>query len=314
MAAKDIVYPQGHVPGMANFAALTAHIIGGNSNDPFDFDEGVDESKNLGVYVNVEQPDKQFLKNRGVWESDQTYLYKDSEQKEAGCEDDLSKVSSPQSLALACAPFGVADSGGGGSGKGGKDKGRNLRGEETCSFDQMNSLIDMEVMIAQAAIEAFTSSLDDLVSKGHNFYFVDYSDETCTTSRSDKRRTYYQWDLDSAFLNVDGYIYGSRGNGKNKISQSIYQRVIFNEQAFLNMFNANMAILLDDSDGSIVNQAIQFLADMEPIIMPLLQADPSRCEDMLDAFLKMPVWLQERQGAVEGQICNDSASSATSCA
>ena len=53
MAAKDIVYPQGHVPGMANYASLTAHIIGGNSNGPFDFDGGVDESKSLGVFMSM---------------------------------------------------------------------------------------------------------------------------------------------------------------------------------------------------------------------------------------------------------------------
>lgn len=64
------------------------------------------------MYVNVEQPDNRFLKNRLAWEKDRAYLYKQAkvdvtERKEVGCEDDRRKINSPtyQSLAF---PSGVA--------------------------------------------------------------------------------------------------------------------------------------------------------------------------------------------------------------
>lgn len=51
-----------HQPGMANFAQLFFHTVSGGQG-AFEF-EGSESVSNEGVYVNVEQPDKQYMKNR----------------------------------------------------------------------------------------------------------------------------------------------------------------------------------------------------------------------------------------------------------
>ena len=143
MLAKDTLYPQGHQPGMANFATLTAHIVNNNQGS-FDF-SGDSVEEFVGLYVNVEQPDKSFLKNRLLWESDQTYLYKAGDlnssvdRKEVGCEDDATKIDSPTYKDLDCVPF------------------RTGSDVEDCMFDELLEKIDMEVMLSMGAIEAFMS-------------------------------------------------------------------------------------------------------------------------------------------------------------
>ncbi|MFX0095304.1 MAG: hypothetical protein ACFFBD_26455 [Candidatus Hodarchaeota archaeon] len=53
-------------PGRAAWVTLTLHL---------ESDGSITEIP-LGVYVNVEQVDKQFLKNRGMWTKDETWLLK----------------------------------------------------------------------------------------------------------------------------------------------------------------------------------------------------------------------------------------------
>lgn len=314
--AKDVgLYPLGHQPGMANYATLTAHIVSQGSQDRFAF-EGTPVTQNLGVYVNVEQPDKTFLKNRGVWLPDQTYLYKHDglnapERKEVGCEDDETKIDSPTYNALECIPFRV---------------GNKL---DDCTFDQMNDMVDMEQMLSQAAIEAFISSPDDMFTKGKNFYSVDKSDEMCTNVNA--RRTFYQWDLDTAFHSLDANVYkmvsGSGGGKPGKLknnnrrlgkpgagSQTPYQKVIFGNEQFLDTFNAKLEFLLDDSEDSIVDRAIKYLEYMKPILLPLLELEPNNIRAAIQSLDNLPQWLVQRQGIVGMQICEDYTTSGTSCA
>ena len=144
----------------------------------------------MGVYVNVEQPDKQYLKNRGLWEGGgDTWLYKmsdiDSPEAKEAPEDDFGNViDSPASASLCYAPF--------------KDKG-------SCSTpadfkDQLNNQTNMEGMLTFGAVSAFHYSPDDLFSKGKNFYYLDYSSDLSDLGYI---REYMQWDLDSAFGSLD---------------------------------------------------------------------------------------------------------------
>ena len=61
------IYPVGHTPGLASWVTLTAHVVPrefeGMDQGEFEF-EGVVSVEPQGVYVNLEQPDKQYLKNR----------------------------------------------------------------------------------------------------------------------------------------------------------------------------------------------------------------------------------------------------------
>jgi hypothetical protein len=320
MLAENVIYPVGHKPGMANYAGLTAHLVSGGV-DRFDFSGSVDEPKYLGLYVNVEQPDKQFLKNRGKWVSDQTYLYKagdlnGAERKEVGCEDDVTKIDSPTYHTLDCKPFS--------NGKQAKD----------CTYEELHNSIDMDVMLSQGAIETFISSPDDLFSKGKNYYFVDYSDETCTAEASTMKRAYYQWDLDSVFHKVTQDIYtmtaggggggkggpkrhlqkgSGGGGGKTSTQQTPYQKIIFGYEPFLTIFNAKLGLLLDTAEDSIINKAIDYLDLMKPALVPYLEADVNS-GPALGSLDNLPAWLAKRQEIVAEQICSDYASSATSCA
>ena len=288
-ASTNVVYPEGHMPGLANFATLTAHLISNGTGQEFDFTGDV-ATRYLGVYVNVEQPDKQFLKNRLAWEKDQTYMYKqteadEAEREEVGCDDDPTKIDSPTYLSLDCVPFS------------------SRKGATDCTFDQMNSTIDMDVMLTQAAISVFISSSDDMLTKGNNFFFVDYSDETCLVGREDKLRSYYQWDLDTAFVDIYSGLYVQYGE-EDRRNQTEYQRVIFSQQAFLDMYSKKMLSLLDDSEDSVFDRAITYLTDMQQILTPYLEADPNS-RGAAVSFELLKTWLKDRQVYLREQICRD---------
>jgi hypothetical protein len=133
----------------------------------------------IGVYVNAEQRNKQFLRNRfgtttGVW------LYEI---------DDINgwalEAGDPHSRAfnaLCFPPFQAA-------GKKG--------GSTSCAQPSdaqlevlLNQYIDMRAMLVEGAIDAFTNNSDALFTHGKNFKFVDFADPAL-------RRLYYPWDLDT---------------------------------------------------------------------------------------------------------------------
>ena len=77
----------------------------------------------IGVYVNVEQPDKTFLKNRGLYTTNETWLYKASNVG-ANYELKVGNPDSPTTTDLCYSPFGAEGGGGKGKGKGkGKKRG-----------------------------------------------------------------------------------------------------------------------------------------------------------------------------------------------
>jgi hypothetical protein len=238
-----------------------------------------------GVYVNVEQPDKTFLKNRGLYTTNETWLYKAGD---VGTDYEL-KVGDPDSpatAALCYAPFGAEGSDGGGNGKGngngnGKDKGGNDSGGSSgCTVPdgdnamaaELNDLIDMEAMLTLGAVSAFHMGPDDLFSKGKNFYFIDFGGD---------KRLYTQWDLDTVFTsdNPDGSIYGSakkgrKRSGSTELSQTAYQEVILNNAVFRQQYDRIMAGLL--SGPLQVDAQIAFLYELERLLTPALEADPNR--------------------------------------
>lgn len=140
-----------------------------------------------GVYVNVEQPDKQFLKNRQMWQLDgDTWLYKmsdiDSPVMKEGVEDAFGvEIDSPLAQEFCFAPF---------------------KKKRACADpDNFKTLlednINMEGMLTFGAVAAFHGSHDDLFTKGKNFYYVDQGDGLSY------KREYLQWDLDQAFFSFD---------------------------------------------------------------------------------------------------------------
>ena len=233
-----------------------------------------------GVYINVEQPDKTFLKNRGLYTEDETWLYK-AGSVGANYELKVGEPDSQTSTALCYVPFGVEGStdGGGkgkgnGKGKGGNDGGGSTTGctapdSDSAMATELNKLIDMEAMLTLGAVSAFHMGPDDMFSKGKNFYFIDFLD-------GDKR-LYTQWDLDTVFTtkSPDGSIYGTakRKRGSTELSQTAYQETILNNPTFRKQYDQIMADLLN---GPLqIDAQLAFLNDLEVLLASALEEDPN---------------------------------------
>lgn len=210
-----------------------------------------------GVYVNVEQPDKQFLKNRGLWEVDgDTWLTKMSDQyspePKDGPEDDFG-IPSPTSEELCFAPF--LDSG---------------RCATPADFKaQVESRINMQGMLTFGAVTAFHYSPDDLFAKGKNFYYVDQGNGL------NIKREYFQWDLDSAFGSKDPNRDMYR-TGRGKHNQ--YEKALVDGESdpFRSEYNDIIEILING--GSPVFDADQLALDMQAfkdMLSEALAADPN---------------------------------------
>ena len=314
--AVPAIYPVGHLPGLANWATLTAHVVcvpldpdvPGScvDQDPFAFD-GTPTVEPQGVYVNVEQPDKQFLKNRGIWVSGETWLYKQDaptlppEVKEApeliDCSTDPDGYCiSPAQDELQCAPFLPQ-----------LDKGR--EGKLTsCGPDQVDTWVDMPILLATGAVNAFSSNPDELLNHEKNFLFVDYSDQTL-----DGKRLHFPWDLDAAFSNGtnQGNVYGEvrKRRGTEELQQTLYQSLLLEDYGdgleWCATYNGYLTAMTGDD---FVEAATSYLDLMEEELTPLVEADPnSKIGDAEAHFRALRTWLTDRAANVGDQIsgtCN----------
>lgn len=102
-------------------------------------------------------------------------------------------------------------------------------------------LINMQGMLTQGAVDAYTDNPDALLSHGKNFQFVDFIDPNNTGK--DTRRLYFPWDLDAVFHSTTGNIYAS-GSGR-KLAPSPYQEVILGNPVFRAQYNQIMTDLLN---------------------------------------------------------------------
>jgi hypothetical protein len=178
-----------------------------------------------GVYVNVEQRDTQFLRNRGIRQSGLTWLYEiddiDSWALESG------DPHSPTFATLCYQPFAPAP------------KGKNTAAacpvpDDATLESALDGLIKMDAMLAQGAVDAFSDNPDALFSHGKNFFFADFA-------HSGLKRRYYPWDLDAVFRSTTGGIYGQVS--KNRVTQSPYERTLLNRPGFRARYNAILAAL-----------------------------------------------------------------------
>lgn len=266
----------------------------------------------VGVYLNVEQRDKTFLRNRGLYSKGETWLYKAGDK---GSNYSL-KVGNPDSPTLAnvlCySPFGAASSDGGGGGGGGKGKKGGGSTSTTCEAPQtdagvtaqLDQHIDMRAMLTQAAVEAFTLGPDAMMSKGKNFYFVDFLEGA---TFPDARRRYIPWDLDTVFTtqSAEGSIYGQeRKKGKNtEFSQSGYQELILNNPDFRSRYNCIMDGLLNGPMNTVAIDG--FLATLEPVLTEAgLESDPNNNIDgsLKGHFQSLRQWATDRAANIKGQL------------
>ena len=276
MAVGAALYPAGHDPGLAAWANVSVN------------------GAHLGLFTSVEQRNKQFMRNRDLWTSGTTWLY---EADDAGLPvvdegpaplPDGSQPHSPQFEQLCFVPFRPVSS--------------------ACASPTDNQLatvlrstIDMNAMLAEAAVDAFTANNDAMMSKGKNYHMVD---------RVGERRRYYPWDLDSVFgkngstsTNIYALSYSVVRN-KRTVTQSPYQQVILNHPEFRVQYNQVMLALLD---GPLAPSAISgFLDRVESAVTPSLEADP-----YVDAVIGTSVaghfdslrqWVADRAVTVRAQV------------
>jgi hypothetical protein len=260
--------------------------------------------KALGVYVNVEQPDKQFLKNRGVWTDGLTWLYKQDdiglpEQKEVGC-DEANPIDSPTYTELVCSPFL-------------QSSGRGKNKIEDCAPELIEELVNVGVMMSQGAVDTFSSNADGIFTHEKNFFWVDKSApaELSCGQEPDSvfKRVFYPWDLDAAIGTSDRNVYGSprKRRGSVDLRQTEMQRVMLGDTTspglYRGLYNEALFAL---SGPDFIKNAQQYLTDMQDVMTPLLEADPnSKIADAASHFDGLRGWLDARAANVAEQVCDD---------
>ncbi len=235
----------------------------------------------LGVYVNAEQRNKQFLRNR-FENSNDKWLYEVDDIGQWALE--AGDPHSPTFAALCFSPFQSTSKRGGG----------------TCSQPSdeqletlLNQYIDMRAMLLEAAIDAFTDNPDALFTHGKNFSFVDFADVT-------KRRMYYPWDMDAVFRTVESNIYAS--GSTRKLSQTPYQSVILNHPVFRQQYNAIMLSLIDPSGPLAEAKLHAFLDAAETAVQPALDEDPYAGQFRSGEFARLKSWISSRIPTVRAQV------------
>ena len=196
----------------------------------------------IGVYVNVEQPDKQFFRNRDLYVSGSTWLYKMSDINSYDLK--FGDGDSPTFLALCYEPF-----------QHGGDA-CPFPGEETFAAE-LNDLIDMRGMLTLATLDAFTGNRDALFTHGKNAYFADFT--------TGDKRMYLPWDLDSTFPGAnDGAFYPSGDE---------YSEIILAIPEFHDLYDVIMMAMLAGPLN--MGNVGAFLAESELVLTAALESDPN---------------------------------------
>jgi len=238
----------------------------------------------IGVYVNAEQRNKQFLRNRfgtttGKWlyEVDEANLW----ELEAG------DPHSPTWNALCFAPFNQSIY------AGRKASGGCSMPDDAQLAVLLNQYVDMQAMLTQGAIDAFMDNNDALFSHSKNYSFVDFNDGS--------KRRYFPWDLDAIFRSTTAGIYGSI-SGKNKLVQHPYELTILNHPTFRQQYNATTLALFDPSGPLAEAKLHAFLDAAKAAVQPALDTDPYVGAFRSGEFDRLKSWISARIPNVRAQV------------
>jgi spore coat protein CotH len=274
LASVNGFYGSQEHAGLAAWVKVSVTLEGENAEP---------ETRYLGVYINVEQRDKQFLKNRNWYTSGATWLYEVDDIMQYLLE--VGEPHSPAYEALNFSPFRLVTT----------KVGKKITTIPTPADPELKTILDsrinMQAMLTQAAIDAFTTNGDALFTHGKNFKIVDFS--------STNKRTYLPWDLDAVFGATNVGIYGNIGL-KNKVTQTEYQRIILNHPYYREQYNA---IILGLLQGPLAPRRVDALLDQwKEVVQPALDADPY--ENMLPhkGFDELRQWNYTRATNVINQV------------
>jgi hypothetical protein len=233
----------------------------------------------LGVYVNAEERDKQFLKNRGLWFPDQTWIYEIDDI--GGFELEEGDPHSPTYNLLCFSPFNAV---------------KNPKPCATPSDSALATLlpghIDMQSMLTQGAVDAVSSNGDALFTHGKNFRHVDFATDLGL------KRLYFMWDLDGAITNTNAHIYGRQS--KRQFQQTAYESVILNHPDFRAQYNSILLGMTEPGDATTAAGPLSeanlhaFLNSVEPALTAPLAEDPYQPIDATTHFAGLREWVSDR--------------------
>jgi len=250
-----------------------------------------------GVYVNNEQYDRAFLRNRGLDNQVWMYKYVDTGYFVLEEGDELHPASDAV-LDICYLPFANA-----------VDPALEPTGglcllpdDPNMVISDMNDWVNMQGMLSYAAVNAFASNPDDIFSYGgHNAFFMDFSDG------SGRKRRYHPWDMDQAMQNVTFDIY----TGPEGLTG--YQQAILGIPLYRRQYNRIMKDLLN---GPLSQTSINaFMDSMQPILSGALAADtynkfppdPDPNAAVANRFASLKTWVSDRTANVLAQVGQDQA-------
>lgn len=296
----------GYKPGLASWTTITLHVItpelDGEGNPIIDV-------RPQGVYLSVELPDKQFLRNRGVWVDGATWLYKQDDIGLPEIKESPYDLDSVAYMYLNYSPFRARQG----------NQNPPSPPPDAHLLTELDEWVNMDAMLRLGAMNAYTDNPDELFNKGKNFFWADYALHPGSKSSwsvgdagvgfgpgFDRRRMYIPWDLDAAIRSVNAGVYGTFQGGNGNINQHPFQQVILNHPVFRERYNQ---IMLDLLDGPVSVAALHaFLDALEPVLADALESDPnSKINDAAGHFDALRAWVAARDANIRAQIQNNNA-------
>lgn len=253
---------------------------------------------NRGVYVNIEQINKQFLRNRDLYERGQVWLYKYGGGETFEVEvSDAGNVVSPAVRELCYRPFACLNQNSPLYPSGGLCP---TPGGDALVQD-MDRWMYIDGLLTLSAIDAFLGNPDALFSHARNTSFVDFDLDNAIETR---KRMYLPWDNDSVLTEVDFDIYErSRGGGA-----TYFQTAILGNAGLRSQYNQIMRRLLT---GVLSPANIHaFMDGIEPVLTDALAADPyseagSSGAAVAARFEEIKTWISQRTANVLAQVNAD---------
>lgn len=250
----------------------------------------------LGLYANVEQRNTQFLRNRGTYVANQTWLFKQGDI--GSVEIEVGTGLSPTATTLCYAPFGT------GVVSTGRKSTTCRTPSDAVLATQLPSLIDMDTLLTLGAVDAFLANNDSLLTHGKNFYYADFSYTDAPLRR------YYPWDLDSVFRSTSWNIYAAGSSTKRGVTtftQGAYQKTVLNHPLFRARFNEILSGLLAGRFS--VASLVAVIDELEPVLADAVDADPyagsyagGGSAALFDALRR---WVETRVPVVQTQIATN---------
>lgn len=225
-----------------------------------------------GVFVNAEQRNGEFLKNRGYDKGPSTWLYK----VDGNSTLEVGVSNSPAFHHLCFAPFNAGPGGGGGGGG---------CAQPNLEVD-LPQWINMRGFLTFAAVEAFLENKDGLFThSGKNSYAVDFDPPFPAT------RLYFPWDQDTTIFQGTASIYGN----------TTYQQQLLMHSWFRKVYEQLMRDLID---GPFSVASLHAAIDrLEAAVGPAFDEDPYVYEgDSSDAFNSLRNWASTRVPNVRCQL------------